>query len=140
MLLPRDKLLSLEARKRFAEPRYFGGGMFAFSKFGDEHEFIFWAEFGYFKFGKNLFGDISQLTGIYQIRHSGGHQKTVLMDYYIPLNPRSENQQTNRAKMTSAVSAWQALTTEQKEVYNQKAFGKHMSGYNVFLKEHLLSN
>ncbi len=140
MLTPRDKLLSLEVRKRLGKPRIYGRSMYGFSEYGLEDNFIFWTEYGASVYGRNSYANISQLTGIYQTRHSAGRQETVLMNYYSPANPRSESQQTNRGKMASAVSAWQALTTEEKQVYNQKAFGKHMSGYNVFLKEYLLSN
>jgi hypothetical protein len=57
-----------------------------------------------------------------------------------PYNPRSTSQQANRQDLTDGVLAWQGLTPEQKAFYNIKAKGKGMSGYNLFLREYLLSH
>lgn len=42
-------------------------------------------------------------------------------------------------KLASAVLAWQNLTIEQKSVYNIRAKTKKMYGYNIFIKEFILS-
>ena len=49
----------------------------------------------------------------------------------------SEDQLAQRAKYLAAVAAWNALTSEQKAVYNSEAAGLPLTGYNLFLKRHL---
>ena len=64
----------------------------------------------------------------------------IRMRFYQPGNPRSELQQANRDKLSSAVLAWQGLTNEQKLVYRNRAIRESLSGYNLFLREHMLSS
>ena len=97
------------------------------------------SEYGQKIYGKYQYGQYNALYGIYQVRTYGGKQQTVLSPFYIPSNPQTETQQANSAKMTAAVLAWQGLTTEQKEVYNTRAKYKNLSGYNLYLREYLLS-
>jgi len=77
--------------------------------------------------------------GIYRIFTQTGTQKQVKCVFYIPTNPQTEAQQANRNKFINALTEWNALTDEEKEVYNEKAKGKSMTGYNVFVKEYMLS-
>ena len=98
------------------------------------------SEYGQKIYGKYQYGQYNPMYGIYQVRTQGGKQQTIKSVFYIPANPQTPTQQTNRAKLTTAVSAWQALTPEQKEAYNEKAKYKNLSGYNLYLQEHLLSN
>ncbi|HPJ34886.1 MAG TPA: hypothetical protein PK358_08645 [Spirochaetota bacterium] len=51
----------------------------------------------------------------------------------IPLNPRTEAQQKNRASFAEAVKLWQQLSEKEKTRYNKKAARKPMSGYNLFI-------
>lgn len=78
--------------------------------------------------------------GIYRVRHRWGKVIQEKLPFYVPTNPRTEAQQTHRQKLTNAVVAWQSLTEEQQEVYNEKVEGKQMSGYNLFISEYLLSH
>jgi len=103
--------------------------MFGFSIFGEGEEYI--ESSG----GKKIY-----LSGIFRRDNVTGEVKYYREPYYIPKNPRTETQQANRQKMTDGVQAWQALTDEQKAVYNKNAIGKRMSGYNLFLKQYLLSH
>lgn len=82
----------------------------------------------------------AKFHGIYRVRHRWGKVIQEKMDFYVPTNPQLPDQQANRQKLTDAVVAWQALTPEQKAVYNKNAIGKGISGYNLFLSEHLLSH
>jgi len=107
------------------------------------------------KYGKRLYGeyqygeepptqDIGEEEpwnrwGIYRVMSVKGHQVNVKERFYIPHNPQTEAQQANRNKFKDAISAWYALTDEEKEVYNERAKGKNMTGYNIFVKEYMLS-
>jgi len=93
------------------------------------------AGYGIFSYGAG-----AKNFGIYQIRSLDGKQIQVKMKYYHPTNPQTESQQANRQKYADGVTAWQGLTNEQKEVYNERAKHNKLSGYNLFLKEYLLSN
>lgn len=55
--------------------------------------------------------------------------------YRKPFNPRTPNQQTNRDKWKDIAFQWQELTDAEKEEYNQRAAGKPLSGFNLYVKE-----
>lgn len=84
--------------------------------------------------------DPQNVLGIYQVRTRYGKQVQVKEVFYTPTNPQTAPQQANRQKITDGVIAWQSLTDPQKNVYNQKAKYKPYSGYNLYLREYLLSN
>jgi len=84
--------------------------------------------------------DPKGIYGIYRVRHRWGKVIQEKLPFYIPTNPRSIPQQANRGKLTNAVTAWQALTEEQQEVYNKRIKEKQMSGYNLFISEYLFSH
>lgn len=119
---------SLTIRKRFGRPIYeedgglYGAAVYARGEYGG---------------GANE--PEHPTHGIYQMRHCIEGYIPVQMKFYRPANPNTEAQQTVRAKMADAVSAWQALTDEQKESYNLSASGTRMTGYNLFCKQFLLS-
>ncbi len=77
--------------------------------------------------------------GIYQMRLCKEGKIPIRMKFYVPTNPRTVPQQSNRAKFADAVLAWQNLTYTEKQVYNSKAGGTHFSGYNLFIREYMLS-
>jgi len=72
--------------------------------------------------------------GIYQRRHCQEGIISCRLNFYTPTNPQTVPQQANRSKFSSGVSAWQALSAEQRKLYNDNAVGLHMSGYNLFLR------
>ncbi len=135
-----EKLFSLWAKKKALRFNQLGTSQLAHSWLGDED--IFWpiGEFGNSVFGVNQYADIIPLSGIYRTDNVTGETKNYREPYYITRNPRTEPQQTNRAKMAAAVLAWQGLTTPEKMVYYKRAIGKRLSGYNLFLKEYLESH
>lgn len=52
---------------------------------------------------------------------------------------QSASQLAVRATYQDAITAWKALTEEEKEQYNETAGPLHMSGYNYFLQQYLLN-
>lgn len=135
-----EKLLSFSSGKRLGKHREYGRGMFAFSNFGDSDLFLEISSFGVSSFGENLFGEHIVFTGIFRRNNASGTVKYYREPYYTPKNPRSIPQQAQRSKLADGVVAWQALTPTQRNQYNISARGKGMSGYNLFLKNYLLSN
>lgn len=136
----KEALRSVFAQKRFSVPRRFGCAIFGRSHYSDDDLFIEYSYFGGCFLGENLFGDYVLLSGIYQIRHGSDGPYLCRENFMVPKNPRSIPQQANRSTFADAISAWQALTNEQKAFYNEKAVGQHLSGYNLFIKGYMLSN
>lgn len=135
-----DKFLSFIPRKRFGLFCKFGTLQFGFSCFGDDDVFFRRSGFGNSVFGISEIADIILLSGIYRTDNVTGETKCYREPYYIPRNPRSEDQQAQRQKFADAVAAWQVLTQEQKSPYNIRAERMQLSGYNLFLREYLLSH
>ncbi len=135
-----EKLFSYGSGKRLGKHREYGRGMYGFSDYGEDDLYLVLTPYGVSSFGGINFGDHLIMSGIFFRNNESGKVKYYRKDYCIPTNPQSVPQQANRAKMTAAVLAWQGLTSEQQSVYNKSAIGKGMSGYNLFLKQHLLSN
>ena len=135
-----EKLLSFVPKKRFGKFNQFGTSQFAFSVYGDED--ICWGKafFAYASFGDVEFGDGKIWSGIYRTDNVTGRTKYYREPYYITRNPRTPAQQAQRQKFADAVHAWQDLTEEEKMSYNERAKGKRLSGYNLFLREYLLSH
>ena len=124
-----EKLLSILPSKRFGKPRCYGRGMYAFSDYGAD-EIVCFSD-----------RDVPiEFSGIYRRDNVTGKVKHYREPYYITKNPRTGPQQTWRGVFADAVAAWKALTPDEKNQYNIKAKGKHMSGYNLFLREYLLSH
>ena len=96
-------------------------------------------EYGCRFYGAFFYGEVHDFYGIYQIRKGVNGQIIVKEKFYISINPQTEAQQANRQKYADSVLAWQNLTDEQKLVYNNKAKGRKLSGYNLFQKQYLLS-
>lgn len=90
--------------------------------------------------GYSEIGNDDKLAGIWQKRRTLKGIKPCRMRYYIPPNPRTEIQQANRAKMASAVLAWNALTFEEQIVWNRKKKPEKRSGYIKFISYYLKTN
>lgn len=84
--------------------------------------------------------DPEGVLGIYQVRKSNGKQVVVKKGFYTPTNPQTPAQQAWRAIFAAAISAWQGLTAQQKDLYNQRAKYRPLSGHNLYLREYLLSH
>lgn len=136
----RERLVSADTKKKLGKPTYYGEKMNGHCYYGQEPQKVIADEYGDIYFASRFYGDSRTYEGIYQTRHYNGGKYTVQEKFYCPTNKKTIPQQANRTKFADAISAWQALTTSQKEVYRVKSSGKRMSGYNVFLHEYLISH
>ena len=132
-------LFSTRAQKRFSKYSEFGISIYGFSNYGDEAIGLIYEPFGIAVFGGATFGNYFLLSGLYQLRHSKTGKHSWRINFYNYKITHTAGQQTHREKIQSAAAAWVGLTDPEKEVYNQRALGKRYSGYNLFLKEFLLS-
>jgi hypothetical protein len=132
-----EKLLSVTPKKRFGKFRLYGTSQFGHSDYGAEDIVCF--PDGYDAEGQDRTPKLAPInfSGIYRTDNVTGRTKFYREPYYITKNPRTVPQQAWRGIFADSVSAWQGLTDEQKAVYNIRAKGKRMSGYNLFLKEYL---
>jgi len=107
-------------------------------------------EFGCSMYGKTYYGKepvviefedgkILEISGVYQKRKSKKGTFIVKERFYFPKNPRTESQQAVRQNIRNAVVFWQDLTSNEKAQYNERAKGKNFSGYNLFIREYILS-
>lgn len=103
-------------------------------------KFGFPAGCGVARVGHAKCGADSLNAGVYQIRRRKGSQIVVRMKYYRPTNPQTVPQQANRTKFADAMSAWQALTDEQKSAYTNRAKKLQLYGRNLFIREYYQSN
>ena len=100
--------------------------------------------FGLFHYGNYEYGAENEIgrdmDGVYQMRHCKEGITAVKMRFQktreeTPTAPRVANWN----KFRDAMSGWQALTFEQKAVYNNKAKGMNKTGHNIFISEYMLS-
>lgn len=88
------------------------------------------------KLGKPEYDDPLNVYGIYQSRMTQQGKKSFKLRFYTPTNPQTAPQQANRAKFAAAMTAWKALTDEQKAPYTIRAKKLGMFGRNLFIREY----
>jgi hypothetical protein len=135
-----EKLLSHIPKKRFGLFREYGASQFGYSVYGEGPIYIIIDKGPPVKYLSDKAGNPINFAGIYRTDNVTGITRYYREPYYITKNPRYAPQQAWRQIFADAVLAWQGLTPAEKAVYNIKAKGKRMSGYNLFLKEYLLSS
>lgn len=97
------------------------------------------AMYAHARYGWIDYGEQDDEVGIYQMRKVKEGIRPVKMTFYHPTYKTNAALLANRTKFADAVAAWQSLTAEQKKEYNGRVRRLRMSGYNLFLKEYLLS-
>lgn len=135
-----DKLISGEARKKFGRPSFYGERLYSFAEYGQEY-----IEVSPYQYGKRLYADCQygenlSFEGIYSMRPRLSGRVPVRMKFYMPSESAARIANPRRGVFADAVLAWQGLDALQKEVFRIRSKNKHMSGYNVFLREYLISN
>lgn len=80
------------------------------------------------------------VKGIYQMRMTKTGKRPIKMKFYTPTNPQTEAQEANRTKFANAMTAWGALTSEQKEAYTIRAKKRQMFGWGLFIREYYSAN
>lgn len=110
------------------------------TSYGNQENYNAGAEYGARVYGDFFYGKTGKVWGIYQRRHNKGKKIYTRLKFYIPTNPRTVPQQSNRSKFASGMSEWASLTQNEKNVYNERAKRKQVHGVNLFLTEYLKSN
>ena len=82
----------------------------------------------------------SPIGWLYQRRRTWHGVINIIERPYIPTNPRTVDQQANRAVFAAAVLDWQISPAGEKEYWNKQAAGKPYSGYNKFISNYMKQN
>jgi|ERR1035437_9008090 hypothetical protein len=79
-------------------------------------------------------------NGVYKYYRSDGKKYQICCTYNPPHNNKTVNQLAWQTVYRAGIVEWNSFTQFQKDVYIRKAYGKHWTGYNHFMKEYLLSH
>lgn len=137
---PSERAFNTGIVQRLGRGYRYGRKIYGTKRYGNEEQYNPKSEYGAKDYGVFLYGETDNRWGIYQRRHNQGKVIYVRMKFYIPGNPRTEEQQSWRAVFASGMTAWGNLTTNQKAVYNERAKKISLHGVNLFLREYLNSN
>ncbi|HOO70838.1 MAG TPA: hypothetical protein PK926_03675 [Spirochaetota bacterium] len=74
---------------------------------------------------------ISGTIGRMVFYHRNG--RVIARRWVMPPNPDTPAQRKNRSRFKEAMSAWKALTDDEKAAYTKKARGSGMTGHNLFI-------
>ena len=99
----------------------------------------FGGEYGNAEYGIGAYGYYDVRYGIYQIRHTPNGQRTVREKFYWPTQTMTPAKAASQAKWAAGMTAWSNLTTEQKNVYNERAKHLKMHGSNLYMREYMRS-
>ena len=135
-----EKAIGDQIRKKLGRPHQYGQRIYAKVKYGEQETIIGPGQYGQRIYGIEQYGEAANLCGIYRIQTIDSQQTIIKHTFYIPSNPQTVPQQSNRSKFANAIIGWQGLTSDQKNVYNERAKYKNISGYNLYISEYLLSN
>jgi len=125
---------------RLGQGYQYGEKIYGRGHYGDEEIYNPASENGRKINGDYYFGDMDNIWGFYQRRHKKGKVICARLKFYTPKNPNSAGQQTQRNKFKDGMIAWDNLTQNQKNVYNERAKKIKIHGVNLFLREYLNSN
>jgi len=137
---PIDIAIANKIKKKLGHAWGYGKKIYGQNRYGAKAIISGQGQYGIKNYGITKYGDAIEKHGIYYIRIKNNKQVIVKRNFYWPSNPQTEAQQANRQKYANAIVAWQNLTDEQKEIYNETARYKPYSGFNLYTKEYMLSN
>lgn len=80
-------------------------------------------------------GKLGDLAGKHTRRGQQISRKST--PYALSRTARSTEQQAAQQKYADILTAWQALSTETKEAYDEQGTTLKLSGWNIFLKEYM---
>lgn len=125
----RPKLFSVAACKSLGRYREFGCSMYGNTLYGAGPIYLDFNE-----------DEKIEVSGVYQRRYNQGRKIYVRERFYFPKYPNTVAQLATRQAMRDAMLAWKNLTDEEKSVYNIRAKGKSYYGFNLYVKEFILSH
>lgn len=123
-----QKAMGFTIRKRLGTPNMFGWIIPSWSEYGDDNEYSAVYQQRRPRQGNGLDGPIQF-----------GSQKNFMQRPAWPIQPPSAARDAQQAKFSTAISMWQALTDEEKAVYNTIASRRSKRGFDYFMSKTLKS-
>ena len=79
---------------------------------------------------------------VYYWRPRNTKKEYVKRAYFVPVQPGTPAQTHRWDVFRAGVQSWQSLTPAQKKIYNDKVkyLKLHMEGFNLFMREYLLTH
>lgn len=96
--------------------------------------------FGYSNFGYTRFGEFNPYAGQFQYWNSWGQRYHLRTRFYWPTVSYTPAIVASRNLFADGMSAWSALTSDEKASYHKRARPMHMGGHNLFLREYMSSH
>src|SRR5574337_392216 len=88
------------------------------------------AAVGFARCGISRCGSSKLYGGIYQRKKTLNGWRTSRMRYYRPSNPQTTAQQAWRSIFASGLTAWRALTDDERKLLSKQALSYRMTGFN----------
>jgi len=95
---------------------------------------------GFNRIGKFATGSENNAAGIYRIKPGRRSNTNVKMNFYTQWKERTVNQIAAATTFKNGMTAWSALTEEEKEGYNERAIKYKIEGVNLFIREWMRSH
>jgi len=92
------------------------------------------------RLGRPELPDPLGVFGIWQMRMTKKGKKPLRVRFYDYVITHTTPQDANRAKFAAAMTAWGALTSEQKAGYNLNAKKRQTFGWCLFIREYYKNN
>jgi hypothetical protein len=132
-----DRLYSIETRNRFGLPNGLGFITCGVSALGDDNPMA-----GIYQRRKRSMYVVDYVDGngyVHYKKRSDTETNELIcrLRHYVPTNPRTEIQQNWRAYFTTVLRTWQALSPDEKKIWNEFKYPAHMTGWNRFASYHL---
>lgn len=74
------------------------------------------------------------------ITYTSSKQTKIVKKFVASPDAQTENQIILRTVFEEGKDAWNLLTEEEKQVYNARAEGQALTGYNIFMSEYINQN
>lgn len=97
-------------------------------------------DYGLAYFGFCLLGDNNMFSGTYQKHYVWNKPYFIKKRIYYPVYKRTKLQGIQRNKFSRSIARWHEMLEAKRNIYNERAKGKNLSGYNLFISEYMRDN
>ena len=111
--------------------------------FDIDHDRYKWSPVGFRvrnRVGRVGIEDRHGLLGIYKTYANDTGTPSRHLPFYRPTNPNTPAQQVTRNTFKDGAAAWNALSPEMKQIFNERGARLNITGYNVYMQQYLYQN
>lgn len=135
-----ERFFDFGAHGKFGLAWEYGEKIYGQGHYGDEEVEWDYNEFGFATFGITKFGSDDTRYGIYQKRTKDKKPYIDRQDFYVPGNPKTAGQTTQRNKMTPAWVWYNGKTDQQKKEDQKNGSKIGLTGPQYSMKIYLLTH